>query len=78
VCFSPVIDRRSVSTVIIRGQCDVWSNKNSATFLTDEQNALSLCPAQGVANLVAVRIRCLSVRRMQPHIYPRTFTPSDV
>jgi hypothetical protein len=52
---------------------------NSDTFVTDEQNELSLCPTEGVANLVAVRIRSLSVRRMPPHImYPRTSTPSDV
>ena len=65
VCFSTVIDRRSVSVVIVRGLCDVcvtvWSNMNSATFVTDEQNTLSQCPAEGVANLVPVRIRCLSV-----------------
>ena len=78
MCFSAAIDRRSVSTVIVRGLCDVWSNMNSAAFVTDEQNARSLCPAEGAANLVAVRIRCLSVRRMQPHMYPRSSAPSDV
>jgi hypothetical protein len=61
VCFSPVIDRRSDSVVIVRGLCGVWINMNAATFVTDEQDALSLCPAEDVANLVAVRIRCLSV-----------------
>ena len=78
MCFSAAIDRRSVSTVIVRGLCDVWSNMNSAAFVTDEQNARSLCPAEGAANLVAVRIRCLSVRRMKPHMYPRSSAPSDV
>ena len=73
-----MIDRRSVSTVIVRGLCDVWSNMNSTVFVTDEQNAHSLCPAEDVANLVAVRIRCLSVRRRQPHMYPLTSVPSDV
>jgi hypothetical protein len=44
VCFSPAIDRRIVSVVIFRGLCDVWSTEmNSATFVTDDQNALSLC-----------------------------------
>jgi hypothetical protein len=51
---------------------------NSVAFVTDEQNTLSLCPTEGVANLVAVRIRCLSVGRMQTHMYPRSSAPSDV
>ena len=54
VCFSPVIDRQSVSTVIVRGLCDVWSNMNSATFVTDEQNVHSLCPPEVATNLVVV------------------------
>ena len=54
VCFSTVIDRQSVSVVIVRGLCDVWSNMNSTTFVTDEQNVLSLCPLEGVGNLVPV------------------------
>ena len=78
MCFSAAIDGRSASTVIVRGVCDVWSNMNSAAFVTDEQNARSLCPAEGAANLVAVRICCLSVRRMRPHMYPRSSAPSDV
>ncbi len=78
MCFSVVIDRRSVSTVIVRGLCDVWSNMNSDVFVTDEQNVRSLCPAEGAVNLVTVRIRCLSVRHMQPHMYPRRSAPSDV
>jgi hypothetical protein len=32
VCFSPVIDRRSVSVVIVRGLCDVWINMNTDTL----------------------------------------------
>ena len=64
--------------MIVSGLCDVWSNMNAVTFVTDEQNARSLCPVEGVANLVAVRIRCLSVRRIQPHMYPRRSAPSDV
>ena len=78
VYFSPVIDRQSVSTVIVRGLCDAWSKMKSATLVTDEQNALSLCPTEDPANLVAVRIRCLSVWCMQPHMYPRRCVPSDV
>jgi hypothetical protein len=77
VCFSS-IDRRSVSVVIVRGLCDVWCNNNSTTFVTDEQNTLSLCPMEGEANVVTVRIRCLSVCHMQPHVYPRSSAPSGV
>ena len=51
---------------------------NSDTFVTDEQNERSLSPGEGAANLVAVRIRCLSVRWIQPHMYPRSSAPSDV
>ena len=78
VCFSPAIDRQRFSAAIVRGLCDVWSNINAATFVTDEQNALSLCPAEGPAKLVAVRIRGLSLRRMQPHTYLRSSAPSHV
>ena len=78
VYFSEVIDGQSVSTVIVRGLCDVWRKINSATFVTDEQNARSLCPPEGPANLVAVRIPRLSVRRRQPHMYLRSSAPSDV
>jgi hypothetical protein len=78
VCLSQAIDRQSVSVMIDRGQCDVCSKINSSTFVTDEQNTLSLCPAQDPTNLVAVRIGCLSVRCMQPHMYPQSSAPSDV
>ena len=78
VCFSPVIDRQRFSAAIVRGLCDVWSNMNDTTFETDEQITLSLCPAQGPANLVAVRIRGLSLRRMEHHTYLRSSAPSDV
>ena len=78
VCFSSAIDGQSVSAVIVRGLCDVCNNINSVTFVTDEQNALSLCPAEGPGNLVAVRIPCLSVWRSQPHMYPRRSVSSDV
>ena len=73
-----MIDSQSVSTVIVRGLCDVYNNINSVTFVTDEQNALSLCPAEGPANLVAVRIRCVSVLRTHPHMYPRSSARLDV
>ena len=65
VCFSPVIDRQSFSSTIVRGLCDTWRKMNSVTFVTDEQNALSLCPPEGQVNLVVVRIRCLPLRHMQ-------------
>ena len=78
VCFSSAIDGQSVSAVIVRGLCDVCNNINAGNFVTDEQNACSLCPAEGPANLVAVRIPRLSVRRRQPHMYPRSSAPSDV
>jgi hypothetical protein len=78
VCFSSAIDGQSVSTVIVRGLCDVCNNINTVTFVTDEQNVRSLCPAEGPGNLVSVRISRLSVRRRQPHMYLRSSAPSDV
>ena len=78
VCFSPVIDRQSCSVTIVRGLCDVWINMNTTTFVTDEHNTLSLCPAEGPGNLVDVRIHGLSVCHMEPHMYPRRSSPSDV
>ncbi len=78
MCFSSEIDGQSVSVVIVRGLCDVCNNINVVTFVTDEQNAHSLCPGEGPANLVDVRIPRLSVRRSQPHMYPRSSEPSDV
>jgi hypothetical protein len=78
VCLSQTIDRQSVSVMIVRGQCDVCSKINSPTFVTDEQNALSRCPPQDPANLVVVRIGCLSVWYIQPHMYPQSSSPSDV
>ena len=55
VCFSVVIDRQSFSVTIVRGLCDVWTNMNVVTFVTEEQNALSLCPGEGPSNLVTVK-----------------------
>ncbi len=46
VCFSSAIDGQSVSAVIVRGLCDVCNNINAVTFVTDEQNARSLCPPE--------------------------------
>ena len=43
VYFSPVIDRPRVSVPIVRGLCDILSKIKSASFITDEQNALPLC-----------------------------------
>ena len=78
VYFSEVIDRQSVSSLILRGLCDVWSKINSVTFVTEEQNVFSLCRAEDPANLVAVRIRCVSVMYTQPHMYPQSSAPSNV
>ncbi len=78
VCLSQAIDRQSVSVMIVRGQCDGCRKINSATFVTEEQNTFSLCPAQDPVNLVPVRIGCLSVWYMQPHMYPQSSAPSDV
>ena len=81
--YVPVFSKKKTSnlprsTNIVRGLCDVCINIKSVTFVTDEQNALSLCPAEGPENLVAVRIPRLSVRRWKPHMYPRRSVPSDV
>ena len=46
--------------------------------VTDEQNTLSLCPDRDPTNLDDTRIRCLSVWGLQPHMYPRISSPSDV
>ncbi len=61
-----------------QGLCDVWRKINSATFVTEEQNTISLCPVEDPTNLDAVRIRYLSVWGLQPHMYPRSVPPSDV
>ena len=73
-----MIDRQSVSSSIVRAICNVFRKNNYATFVTDEQNALSLCPAKGRRNLLAVRIPSVSVLRTHPHMYPRRSTPLDV
>jgi hypothetical protein len=71
VYFSEVIDRQSVSSLILRGLCDVWSKINSATFVTDEQNVFSLCPGE-------VRETWLPFVCTQPHMYPKISAPSNV
>ena len=78
VSFSPVIDRQSVSVVIVRGLCDDWNKMNSVALVTDEQNSLSLWSVERPANLVVVRIRCLSVWCIKPDMYPRSCAPSEV
>jgi hypothetical protein len=78
VCLVSVIHRQSVSEVIVRGLCDVCSNINSVTFLTDEQNAHSLCPVETPTHLFSVRIPRRSVWHRQPHMYPPNSVPSDV
>jgi hypothetical protein len=59
--FSVVIDRQSVSVSIVRAICDLSRKINCSTLVTDEQNTLSLCPAEAPANLVTVRITCFSL-----------------
>ncbi len=76
--FSAAIDRQTVCSSIVREICNVWRKINCATFVTDEQNALSLCPAKGRRNFLAVRIPCVSVVRTHPHMYPQRSTPLDV
>ncbi len=72
------IDRASVSPGIVRTLRDGWRTINCAVFVTDERSALSLCSTEGRTNLVAVRIRCVSVMRTHPHMYPRSSAPLDV
>jgi hypothetical protein len=78
VHFLAAIDRKSVLPPIFRGLCDVWSTLKSATFVTDECNVSSLEPAERLKKLVAVRIRCVSVRRMHSYMYPWSCAPSHV
>jgi hypothetical protein len=78
VVFSVVIDRQSVSTPIVTTIRDGWTTINDTAFVTDDRIALSLCPTEGPANLVAVRIRCVSVLRTHPHMYPRISGRLDV
>ncbi len=49
-------DRHSVCVwvVIVRGLCDTWIKIHSGTFVTDEQNALSLWSSEHPVNLVPV------------------------
>ena len=49
-----------------------------ATFVTDEENTSSLGTAERLKKLVAVRIRCVSVRRTHSNMYPWSCAPSDV
>ncbi len=53
--------QRKCFCVDVRAICNVWTKINYATFLTDEQNTLSLCPVEDPRNLFVVRIRCVSV-----------------
>ena len=78
VVFSAVIDRQSVSAPIVAAIRDGWTTINGTAFVTDDRIDLSLCPAEGPANLVAVRIRCVSVLRTHPHMYPRSSARLDV
>ena len=59
-----------------------WRTINCAVFVTDERNTLSLCPAEGLTNLITVQIRCVSVLMSilitHPHMYPRSSAPLDV
>ena len=78
VHFSVAIDRENVSAGIVRALRDGWRTINCAVFVTDERSALSLCPAEDRTNLVAVRIRCVSVLRTHSHMYPRSSALLDV
>ena len=78
VVFSAVIDRQSVSAPIVRAIRDGWTTINGTAFVTDDRIALSLCPTEGPVNMVPVRIRGLSVCRMDPHMYPRSSARLDV
>ena len=75
VNFSPKIDKGSVSSVIVRKIRNGWRTINGDVFVTDERSALSHCPGEGLTNLVVVRIRCVSVLRTHPHMYPRSSAP---
>ncbi len=48
-----------ISVVIVRGLCDVCRNINSVTFVTDEQNTLSLCPEEAPVNNLTCILRTL-------------------
>ncbi len=63
---------------IVRDICNVYRKIYCATFVTDEQNTLSLCPTEGPRNWFDVRIRCVSVLRKHPIMYPRRSTRLDV
>ncbi len=76
--FSVAIDRESVSPEIVRVLRDGWRTINCDVFVTDERRALSLCPVEDRTNMVTVRIRCVSVLRTHPHMYPRSSAPLDV
>ena len=78
VGFSVVIDRQSVSKTIVRSHCIVWRMIKSTTCEINEKNALSLCPEEGLRNLVTIRICCLSVLHKHPHMYPQTSVRLDV
>ena len=78
VHFSVAIDRESVSPEIVRVLRDGWRTINCAVFVSDERSVLLMCPAEGRANMVAVRIRCVSVLRTHPHMYSRSSAPLEV
>ncbi len=66
--FSEVIDRECVSTSIVRAICNVWRKINCATFVTDEQNELSLCPAEGPRNLLVSERALHTEHRRRLHV----------
>ncbi len=71
--------RRSTDKVFLRRSSEqfvmlssnVWRKIKCVSFVTDEQNALSLCPTTGRRNFLPVRIPCVSVLRTYPHMYPQ-------
>ena len=78
VHFSVGIDGESCLPVIFRGLFDVWRTIKSDTFVTNYQHPVSLLSAEGLTKLFAVRIRCVSLRRTHPHMYPSRCAPLDV
>jgi hypothetical protein len=73
MCFWEVIDTQCVSVVIVRRGLWFLDEMKSTTFVTDEQNAFSLCPVEDVTNLVVFRIRWLSVVCMKTsHVSSRS------
>jgi hypothetical protein len=66
--LSTVIDRQRVFVSIVRAICNVWRKINGTTFLTDEQNELSLCPPEGPRNLSVSNSLCFCTAHTSSHV----------